>query len=79
MSLVDPTQGYLPAGHPFQQVVPPGIYWLASTSSTTTPPPGDGFVAFIVGGFMGIAGRAGQNAGAWCVRGGSHVLTNVAQ
>ena len=76
MSLVDPTQSNpaLPAGHPFLQVFPPGEYWVAGTISPTN---GGGFVFNLSTAFIGFADQDTFLAGAWCVRGGSHVLTGI--
>jgi hypothetical protein len=84
MSLVDFGQGKpaLPPGHPFQGLVPDGEYWTASVLQTSTTV-GTGLtvgsgVAFELG--SGHVGAEFNNnpEGAWCVRGGSHILTNFA-
>jgi len=77
MSLVDFGQSNpaLPQGHPFLQVST-ASYWTASTvfpATSTTPGLG---VVFDVG--LGSVGSTATNThrGIWCVRGGSHVLTD---
>jgi hypothetical protein len=76
LSLIDPAQSNpaLPAANPFQQVLPSGVYWSAGTVSTTNQ---GGFVFNVSRGFIGIADHGGFFAGVWCVRGGSHVLTDL--
>ena len=90
MSLVDRTQRNpaLPAGHPFQQVLFMDNQGLADywTASTLFPPqassPGGPFLpgaAVAVGfnsGFIVAGVPTDVVRGVWCVRGGSHVLTN---
>jgi hypothetical protein len=79
LSLIDPTQSNpaLPAGHPFQGISIEA-YWSATTLFPPTPTTSGGavFVNFNNGG-VGSATTDGSE-GFWCVRGGSHLLTDFA-
>jgi hypothetical protein len=80
MTLADLTQPGPPlvAGNPFQHVFDIGgvfAYWTASTRDSGTP--GMAFL-FTATGSIGWREKT-ASFGAWCVRGGSHALTNVEQ
>jgi hypothetical protein len=76
LSLVDPTQNNpaLPVGNPFQQIAV--FYWSATTAFPPTPTTaGAAVVVDFLNGITGISNTLTGQAGVWCVRGGSHVLT----
>jgi hypothetical protein len=75
MSLVDFTQSNpaLPLGHPFQGVN--GRYWTPSMHQASRDTSPNAAISFLVTSGQTDVELIGDPMGAWCVRGGSHVLT----
>jgi hypothetical protein len=84
LSLTDPTQTNpsLPTGHPFENINSGAFYWTASTlfppTPGQTPPRGTGLTVGIGGGVVATTGTDNFNSGVWCVRGGSHLMSDFA-
>jgi hypothetical protein len=77
LSLADPTQHdpALPAGNPFQLGTTRSFWTVSTVFPPTRTDAGPGLVVGFTDGDVGSTGTD-QSFGRWCVRGGSHVLTN---